>query len=117
MSVSDDYIKFVIDQLSPLGDIKVKRMFGGAGIYSDGLFFAIIENDTLRFKVDDTNQADFEKAGMEPFKPYKNKKEIMRYYEVPIEVLEDNVALEEWGLKAINVARTAKKKKKKKSRR
>lgn len=74
MSVSDGYIDFVCDLLSPLGDITVKRMFGGAGIYSDGLFFAIIENDTLRFKVDDTNRADFEAAGMGPFKPYKDKK-------------------------------------------
>ena len=85
-------------------------MFGGAGIYSDGLFFAILENDTLRFKVDETNRADFEARGMEPFKPYKDKKEIMQYYEVPIEVLEDNAALKEWGLKALKVARAAKRK-------
>jgi len=78
MSVSDDYIDFIIDQLSPLGAIKVKRMFGGAGLYSEGIFFALIENDTLRFKVDATNRADYETAGMGPFKPYKDKKEIMR---------------------------------------
>ncbi|MEE9542798.1 MAG: TfoX/Sxy family protein [Thermodesulfobacteriota bacterium] len=113
MSVSDDYIDFVSDLLSPLGEITVKRMFGGAGIYLDGLFFAIIENDTLRFKVDATNRADFEALGMGPFKPYKDKKEIMQYYEVPIDVLEDNAALEEWALKALEVARTAKTKKKK----
>ena len=116
MSVSDEYIDFVIDLLSPLGEIRVKRMFGGAGLYADGLFFAIIENDTLRFKVDDTNLADFEEAGMGPFKPYKDKKETMKYYEVPIEVLEDDASLKEWGLKAIGVARVASKGKKKKSK-
>ena len=89
---------------------------GGAGLYADGLFFAIIENDTLRFKVDDTNLADFEEAGMGPFKPYKDKKETMKYYEVPIEVLEDDASLKEWGLKAIGVARVASKGKKKKSK-
>jgi DNA transformation protein len=114
VSVSDDYIDFAMDLLSPLGEITVRRMFGGAGIYSDGLFFAIIENDTLRFKVDDSNRADFEAKGMGPFKPYKDKKEIMQYYEVPIDVLEDNAELEKWGYKALEVARHAKKTKKKK---
>ncbi len=114
MSVSDEYIDFVRDLLSPLGEITVRRMFGGAGIYSDGLFFALIENDTLRFKVDESNRADFEEAGMGPFKPYKDKKEIMQYYEVPIEVLEDGPTLSDWAEKALDVARTAKKKKPKK---
>lgn len=116
MSVSDDYIDFAKDLLSGLGEITVKRMFGGAGIYSDGLFFAIIENDTLRLKVDDTNRADFEAARMGPFKPYKDKKEIMQYYEVPIEVLEDSRELEKWARKALVVAESAKKPKKKKTK-
>jgi DNA transformation protein len=117
VSVSDDYIEFVIDQLLPLGDITVKRMFGGAGLYCDDLFFAIIENDTLRFKVDDTNRADFEALGMGPFRPYKDKKQVMQYYEVPIEVLEDKSSLSEWGEKALNVAKAAAAKKTKKKKR
>ena len=113
MSVSKEYIDFIVDQLSPVGRITVKRMFGGAGIYSDALFFAIIENDTLRFKVDDTNRADFEALGIEAFKPYKDKEHTMQYYEVPIEVLEDKQALGELAFKALTVARAAKKKRKK----
>jgi DNA transformation protein len=112
MSVSDDYIAFVQDQLSGLGMIQVKRMFGGAGLYSDNLFFAIIENDTLRFKVDDSNRTDFEEAGMGPFKPFKDKPGIMQYYEVPIDILEDTLELEEWARKALAVARAATQKKK-----
>ncbi len=41
-----------MDMLSRFGDIKLRRMFGGYGIYSGKLIFAIIINDELYFKVD-----------------------------------------------------------------
>ncbi len=111
MPVSNEYIGFVVDQLEPVGEIVWKRIFGGVGLYLDGLFFAIIENDTLRFKVDDSNRADYEEAGMGPFKPYKEKDHTMQYYEVPIEVLEDRDELSTWARKAFSVALAAQRKK------
>jgi len=109
--VSNEYVEFVIGQLEPMGTVVSKRMFGGAGLYLDGVFFAIIENDTLRFKVDDSNRADYEKAGMGPFRPYKGKDHTMQYYEVPVEVLEDSDVLSVWARKALAVASTAKNRK------
>ncbi len=117
MSVSDSYIEFALERLGSVGQCTSRRMFGGAGIYNDGLFFAIIENDTLRFKVNDTNRPDYEEAGMEPFKPYKDKAEIMQYYEVPPDVLEDDELLAEWAEKALDVARSAALKKASKKKR
>ena len=111
MPVSSEYIEFVVGELEPLGEVVWKRMFGGVGLYLDGLFFAIIENDTLRFKVDDFSKADYVEAGMGPFKPYKDKDHTMQYYEVPIEVLEDRDELWAWAQKAFQVALTAKGKK------
>ncbi len=113
VSVSDQYIEFVTSELEPVGTIVWKRMFGGVGLYLDGLFFAIIENDTLRFKVDGSNRTDYTLAGMEPFKPYKNKEHTMQFYEVPIEVLEEADRLAVWAKKAYAVAQRAKKKSKK----
>jgi len=104
MPVSDEYQNFVFDQLSGLAGIHHRRMFGGIGIYCEGLFFALIENDTLRFKVDDSNRGDYESAGMQPFRPYKNKKTVLQFYEVPIDVLEDSQELMIWAQKAIRVA-------------
>lgn len=104
MSVGDEYQNFVLEQLSGLGNIQYRQMFGGVGIYLDGLFFALIENDTLRFKVDDSNREDYELAGMRPFSPYKNKNTILQFYEVPIDILENQQELIIWAQKSVQVA-------------
>lgn len=104
MSVSDSYLEFVVEQLEQITPVSWKKMFGGVGIYADGLFFALIADDRLYFKVDDSNRPDFEAEGMEPFRPYGDDR-AMGYYEVPIDVLEDVDALRGWARKAIDVAR------------
>ena len=111
MAVTPSYRSFVVEQLEHVALITAKSMFGGVGLYADEYFFALIANDQLYFKVDDTNRPDFEAAGMEPFRPYGDDR-AMKYYEVPIEVLEDVDALRAWATKAIDVARRAKKGKK-----
>jgi DNA transformation protein len=105
MAVTKDYLAFVIEQLEGVTRIATRRMFGGVGIYADALFFALIDNDTLYFKVDDTNRPDFEAAGMEAFRPFEDA-HAMQYYEVPAHVLEDRAALAEWLAKAVAVARS-----------
>jgi DNA transformation protein len=107
MSVSKEFCDFVLDQLDQLESVVAKRMFGGVGLYSEGFFFAIISDDTLYLKVDDSNRPDFEKAGMAPFRPFPNKSTALQYYEVPIDVLEDRDLLASWARKAIAVAKIA----------
>jgi len=111
MAVSSGFRDFAVEQLEHVGSITSKSMFGGVGLYADGLFFALIANDRLYFKVDDSNRPDFEAAEMEPFRPYGDER-AMKYYEVPIAVLEDADALQTWAKKAIDVARRARKGKK-----
>jgi DNA transformation protein len=107
MAVSSEYIDYILDQLACVGEVSARRMFGGAGIYRDCLFFALIANDTLYFKVDDSNKPDFETAGMGPFRPFGEKSYAMYYYEVPIEVVEDGDTLRVWAEKALDVAQRA----------
>jgi len=110
MPVSEEYLDYLLDQMNGLGTMTVRKMFGGAGLYLDGIFFAIVAEDLLYFKVDDTNLSDYLSAGMTKFHG-------LRYYEVPAEVLEDSEALGEWADKAVAVAiRKAEEKKKKKRR-
>ena len=47
MAVSSDYRDFVLEQLVPLGQVTARRMFGGVGIYANGLFFALIDDDEV----------------------------------------------------------------------
>jgi DNA transformation protein and related proteins len=79
-------------------------MFGGVGIYAGEVFFALIAGDTLYFKVDDSNRPAFEERGLGPFRPYGDSGEVMQYYEIPGDLLEDPEALRPWAEQAIAVA-------------
>ncbi len=105
MSVSDDYCDFVLEQLAAAGRVVSKRMFGGVGLYLDGLFFALIDDDTLYFKTDDSNRPRFQRAGSQPFCPYPDRPDYqMGYWQVPAEVLEDAGELLAWAREALAVA-------------
>ena len=106
MGVSREYRSFVNDELGRvIPGLRDRAMFGGVGIYAGDVFFALIDEDTLYFKVDDTNRDDYVAAGSGPFRPYGPDGEVMQYYEVPADVLEDAGALRTWAEKAIAVAR------------
>jgi DNA transformation protein len=109
MPVSPSFRAFVLEQLGRVvHGIRGRSMFGGVGIYSGDLFFALIADDTLYFKVDDSTRGDFQVQGLAPFRPYGPEGEEMQYYSVPAELLEDADALKEWVEKAVEVARRAK---------
>jgi len=79
-------------------------MFGGIGLYSDGVLFGIIAGDELYLKVDETTRADYEREGMRPFKPYADRPTTMQYYAVPVGVLESSSELTRWARRAVTVA-------------
>src|SRR5436190_6282397 len=93
LTVSAAFKSFVLDQLEELGDVTPRSMFGGVGLYHRGTFFGIIAGDTLYLKVGDTNRADYERAGMEPFKPYPHRSGTMKYHAVPVDILESALDL------------------------
>jgi TfoX/Sxy family transcriptional regulator of competence genes len=112
MAVTPSFRLFVLDQLGRVAPaVRSRGMFGGVGIYSEDLFFALIASDTLYFKVDETNRDDFLDAGMGPFMPYGEPGEIMQYYEVPAEVLEQPDELRGWAARAIDAAARARRQK------
>ena len=112
MPVSSEYREFVLESLGRVAPaVTARSMFGGVGVYSAGLFFALMDDDTLYLKVDDTNRGDFQALGMGPFNPFGDEKHVMQYYELPADLLEDADALRPWVEKAVDVARRARKKK------
>ncbi len=114
MAVSESYRVFVLEQLGRATPVTARSMFGGAGLYAKGLFFALIAEDRLYFKVNDVTRLDFERFGMEPFRPF-GENSAMGYYEVPADVVEDPAQLASWMEKAIEVAAKAKRAKSKRS--
>ena len=105
MSVTPSYKTFVLEQLADAGPMTARSMFGGVGLYCQGLFFALIADDTLYLKVDDLTRADFERLGSQPFRPYGDDSHGMQYYELPADVLEDRAAVRPWVERALEAAR------------
>jgi len=103
--MNDSFLEFIKDQFSVLGAITIRKMFGGAGIYLEGTMFGLIADDLVYLKVDTTNKKDYENAKMAPFTyEGKNKTVKMSYYELPIDILEDQEQLKEWASKAVSVS-------------
>jgi DNA transformation protein and related proteins len=108
MPYSDDYLQYVLEQLAGLRGAVSRRMFGGAGLYHDELFFGLIASDTLYFRVDDDNRPDYEALGMARFRPYKDKPILsLNYYEVPVHVLENADELVVWARRSLQAAAAA----------
>jgi DNA transformation protein len=99
--------RFVLDQLADLGAVRSRRMFGGAGLYRDDVFFGLIARDELYLKVNEQTRREYEAAGMRPFKPYPARPTTMKYYSVPVGVLESAPDLVSWARKALAVAQSA----------
>jgi DNA transformation protein and related proteins len=106
-SSTSSFETFVVDQLSSLGNVTSRKMFGGVGLYSDDLFFGLIARDQLYLKVDDRTRRSFEEAGCTPFRPFLDRPGTMKYYSVPLEVLESAPALVEWAGRAVAAAARA----------
>jgi len=106
MSVSDEFIEFMIDQFSPWCQVNARRMFGGVGLYCDGKMFGLIADDVAYLKVDDSNRKRFVEAGSSPFKPYPDKPTTMSYYEIPPEILDDPEELMIWAEQSLAIQKT-----------
>jgi DNA transformation protein len=108
MPISDEFVDYVIDQLAGWGDVSARKMFGGAGLYCDGVMFGLIADDVAYLKVNDSNRDDFLQAGSSPFQPYPDKAATMSYYEIPVDVLENPDLLRRWAERSLSVARKKK---------
>ena len=93
------FVKYILDILSDLGDARSRAMFGGYGIYHNGVMIGLIASGVFYLKVDDGNRSTFEAKGSKPF-TYRRKGQKkavgMSYWEVPADVLENREALCQW---------------------
>src|SRR4026208_1750327 len=99
------FVESVRAPLAGLGEVSSRRMFGGVGLYRGGQFFGLIDDDTLYFKVDDRNRSDYLARGMAPFRPYRDRPDrSMSYFQVPVDVIEDEEQLTGWARAAVRAA-------------
>ncbi|WP_157265244.1 TfoX/Sxy family protein [Azohydromonas aeria] len=99
------FVSLVLEMMAPLGGISAKKMFGGWGIFSGGLMFAVVIRDELYFKVDDENLGRFESRGLKPFTyEAKGRAVSLRYFQAPPETLEEPQAMANWARSALDCA-------------
>ena len=110
MAPSKSFKDFIADQLAAFGPVTIRNMFGGAGVYADGVMFAILDDDTLYLKADETSSRAFADEGMSPFTytPKGKTAVAMSYWEVPPRLLEEPDELADWAREAHRIARAAK---------
>lgn len=100
-----EYVDYLLDLMQILGPVQSRRMFGGWGVFIEGLMFALVADNELYFKVDKKTLKDYTDEGLQPFTYLRaGKRCALNYYQPPETVLEDQQQLSDWGNKAVEVA-------------
>lgn len=97
----------IVELFAGFGPIKIRRLFGGAGLYVDGLMFALVDDGVIYFKVDETTIPAFERERLGPF-TYKTKagtNTIRSYWRMPERLYDDPDELARWAMQALETAR------------
>jgi DNA transformation protein len=106
--------EFIRELFAPFGPVAVRRMFGGAGIYSEGLMFALVFDGAIFLKVDDASIPDFEREGSRPFvytrakSPGRVGRASLSYWRLPERLYDDPDELAVWAGHALAVAQRRK---------
>lgn len=94
------------DLFEPLGPVATRAMFGGHGLYFEGMIIGVIIDEALYLKADEYTRGDFEAAGCAPFVyAMKGRPVAMSYWSLPEEALDSPQAMRPWALRAIEAAR------------
>ena len=107
-----EFVTYVVELMQSIGPVSAKGMFGGHGIFLDGLMFGLVADSILYLKVDKGTESEFRAKGLEAFTYNKKGKEFkMSYYQAPEETLEDADEMNSWANKAYGAALKADSKK------
>lgn len=96
-STHNEFVDYVVELMADWATVSARRMFGGYGLYREGLMFALVADDELFFKTDAGNVAQFEQAGSRPF-VYQGRNRVvqMSYWSAPETSLESPAEMSDW---------------------
>ena len=96
--MSREYLDYLHDLFSAFAPVTTRAMFGGHGVYRDGVIIGIVIDETLYLKVDAQTRAVFEAEGCQPFVyESKGKAVPMSYWTVPDEALDSPQEFRPWA--------------------
>jgi DNA transformation protein len=106
--VALDDPEYVKELFAGFGPVSVRRMFGGAGVFADGLMIALIAGGELFLKADENTIPAFQAEGAGPFEyGAKGRRVVMSYWRLPVRLFDDPDELGQWARKAYQVAQRA----------
>jgi DNA transformation protein len=100
---TQELVRWCSELLASLGSVRVKRMFGGHGLYIDEVFVAIMADDELFLKTDDASRPQFEAAGCRPFEfqTADGKRVAMSYWSAPADAMDSPAQMLPWARQAL----------------
>ncbi len=97
VSTRNEFVDYVLETMSHWATVNARKMFGGYGLYREGLMFALITDDVLYFKADAANETRFEQVGSLPFVYQSANRTVrMSYWSAPAESLESPDEMGDW---------------------
>ena len=96
----NEFVNYLLELLQVFGNVSAKALFGGHGIYRDGLIFGVVIDDTFYLKADEINRGQFDACGLVPFvyeSKSKGKQVSLGYFQCPEDALESAVLMAEWA--------------------
>jgi len=110
-AADNSFHEYVRELFAGVGPVQIKRMFGGAGGYIDGVMFLLLGNDTIHIKTDDDLKVELREEGSGPFEwtpqsgPRAGETIDLGYWRLPDSALDDPDEAAVWGRKALAIAR------------
>ena len=100
-----EFVEYLAEIFESFGEIRSRRMFGGYGIYHDGLMFGLVADDVLYLKTDSRSAPSFTERGLAAFEYIKQGKPTrLSYYQAPEEIFDDPDAARLWAVRAFEAA-------------
>jgi DNA transformation protein len=100
-----EFIEYLHEVFERFGPIRMRKMFGGYGVYHNGLMFGLVANDTLYLKADAGNAGHFEQEGLGQFEYHQRGNTIrMSYYQAPDGIMDDRELAAIWARRSVAAA-------------
>ncbi len=105
---------FIRDLFAAFGPVTIRRMFSGAGIFSEGLMFGLVVREVIYLKADEISIPDFEREGSGPFSYTRGKtsghprQHALPYWRLPERLYDDPDELAAWAARALAAAQRKK---------
>jgi DNA transformation protein len=100
-----EFVEYLKEMFQEFGAVSARRMFGGHGIFFDGVMIGLVAKNALYLKADSVSAPTFQEHGLLQFMYPKGEKMVgMSYYLAPEEALEDPTEMRQWAQLAYEAA-------------